>query len=61
MAFTVHPAITTGWRQRLKNLGPGALIAASDVRVYLGEKLIRLETKEGRRIHRKIGGHHGNG
>ena len=50
MAMTIPTVATSHFRQRLVNLGPGPLVAASEVRVYRakkngqpGKRLIRIE------------------
>ncbi len=44
-------------RHKYGKLGPGPIVAASPIKVYKDEKLVRMETKDGRRIHRKVDGH----
>ncbi len=43
-------------RQKYGKLGPGPIVAASEVRILSAKtgELIRVENKNGRRIHRKL-------
>ncbi len=65
MGMTVHPLETSGMRQNpfrqyLKGFA-GALVPQSEVKVYKGDKLIRIETKDGKRLHRKVDQHRNGG